>query len=320
MTHYPVNTTSNMIPHSELGYVLDPQLSDVDANGFRNAEILTQADIVAIGDSHTQGFNALAQESWPHLLGQQVNQTVYNMGVGGYGPLQYDVLVTEALKLNPKQVVIGLYLGNDLGDVARGIRQRNSQLEIDNSFRRSVTCKTATGCVLSQIVKRSELGRPHGFMIAHPTNPTFVADSRVQFLCADMDVTVPSIATAFGETVNLLSSASKRCSAAGAQLTVLLIPTRESVYSHSQHVDQKTLPDALKQLDQKETSLRNRFQAVLQQQGVSAVDLLPSLTVAMDSGKELYSAHDEGHPLSEGYRVYASVAAATIHARQSLTN
>lgn len=68
VTDFPVNTASNMIPHPQLGYVLDPRLDDVDANGFRNADVLQQADIVAIGDSQTQGFNAAAEGSWPQLL------------------------------------------------------------------------------------------------------------------------------------------------------------------------------------------------------------------------------------------------------------
>lgn len=319
-TQYPVHATSNKIPHPDLGYVLDPHLSDVDANGFRNAHVLSQADIVAIGDSHTQGFNASSQESWPQLLGQQVSQTVYNMGVGGYGPLQYDLLVTEALKLKPKQIIIGLYLGNDLGDVARGIRQRHSQHEIENEFRHTVICKTATGCALHQIIKRSKFGRSPGFRVMHESNPTFVADDRVRFLSDDMDLTAPKIATAFGKTVSVLSLAQQRCSAAGVQLLVLQIPTRESVYGHSQQVNADTFPNELKQLVQRETDLRNRLQASLQQQGIKAVDLLASLASAMDLGERVYSAHDEGHPLGGGYRVYASVVAAAIHAGHPVTN
>ena len=89
LTPYPVNLQSNMVPHLQLGYVLDPEMADVDVNGFRNAEVPQEVDIVTIGDSHTQGFNVTSDQSWPGQLARQLNQSVYNMGVGGYGPLQY---------------------------------------------------------------------------------------------------------------------------------------------------------------------------------------------------------------------------------------
>ena len=46
-THYPVNTSSNVVPHPDLGYVLAPSLSDVDDNGFRNASVPATVDVVA---------------------------------------------------------------------------------------------------------------------------------------------------------------------------------------------------------------------------------------------------------------------------------
>jgi len=311
-THYPVNTESNMIPHSALGYVLDPDLNDVDASGFRNVEIATQADIVAIGDSHTQGMNAAVAEAWPQLLGQQLNQTVYNMGIGGYGPLHYDILISEALKLQPKQIVVGLYLGNDLGDVTRGIRQRHSEREIDNSFRHTLKYHTATGSAIHQLVRRSRIGRPAGFEISHTIHPTFVADERVRRLSSEMDVSDPKISAALQQATQILASANQRCEAAGVRLTVLLIPTRESAYSHSELSGTDSWPDALRQMVQREADLRGRLQTALQQQQIHQVDLLPLLTAAVDSETRVYAAHDEGHPKPAGYQLYASAVAGAI--------
>ena len=306
MTHFPVNTTSNMVPHPELGYVLDPKLEDVDANGFRNAEALTQAEIVTIGDSHTQGFSALASEAWPQVLGTTSGQTVYNMGVGGYGPLHYALLVEEALKLNPKRIVIGLYIGNDLGDAARGIQKRHSEAEVDNSFRHTIKFHTATGSALNQLVKRSRFGRQVGFEIPHATHPTHISHQRIRSFNGDMDLTDPPIAAAFGTTVQMLARAQQTCAAAGVRLTVLLIPTRESAYSQNPHSGQNSWPNELQQMVQRETDLRSRLQATLQQQQIEHIDLLPSLAAALDSEAPIYAAHDEGHPLAEGYRVYAA--------------
>jgi len=318
VTNFPVNTTSNMIPHPELGYVLDPQLNDIDANGFRNAAVLPQVDVVAIGDSHTQGFNAATAEAWPQRLAEQSGQSVYNMGVGGYGPLQYGVLVDQALQLQPKQIIVGLYLGNDLGDVSRGIQERHSEREIENSFRHAIKYRSATGSALHQALRHSKLGRPIGFEISHPTNPTFVADQRVQFLSSDMDLTDPPIRSALQTTLQMLASANEKCSARGVTFTVLLIPTRESVFSHSQQTIRAAFPDGLLRLAQRESELRDRMQSALTELGIAFRDVLPSLVSAIDSGIVVYSAYDEGHPLAAGYRVYASLvdrpSNAAIHA------
>lgn len=42
-----------------------------------------------------------------------------NAGVGGYGPCEYEQVLNELLVLYPKIVVLGLYLGNDIGDAYR---------------------------------------------------------------------------------------------------------------------------------------------------------------------------------------------------------
>jgi len=89
---------------------------DYDSRGFRNPKAIDQAAIVAIGDSQTEGNNALSSEAWPHVLARLATTTAYSMAIGGYGPVQYAALAPEALALNPSLVIVGLYLGNDLTD------------------------------------------------------------------------------------------------------------------------------------------------------------------------------------------------------------
>lgn len=93
-----------------------PNAPGHDANGFRNDKVPANAEIVALGDSQTWGINADRSEAWPQVLGKISKRTVYNMGFGGYGPVQYWVLTDKALSLSPKVIVIGIYLGNDLYD------------------------------------------------------------------------------------------------------------------------------------------------------------------------------------------------------------
>jgi len=111
-TPYP----SYRVEHEKLGFVMNPNISEIDENGFRNKK-LTSVDIVALGDSHTYGYNVSSDNSWPKLLGRKLKKNVYNFGVGGYGILQYQYLLSKAIELNPKVILLGLYLANDLNDI-----------------------------------------------------------------------------------------------------------------------------------------------------------------------------------------------------------
>lgn len=106
----------SMVSDPALGNKILPNSPGHDANGFRNASVPAQADLVALGDSQTWGVNVQTAEAWPQQLGKLSGRSVYNMGVGGYGPIQYWILTDKAIGLSPKVIVVGLYFGNDLYD------------------------------------------------------------------------------------------------------------------------------------------------------------------------------------------------------------
>ena len=104
----------SMVKHEILGSVVEQKAAGFDKWGFRNRSVPKQADIVAIGDSHTYGNTARMVDSWPYVLGRLAGKSVYNMGLGGYGPNQYYYLFdTKALALKPKIILCGLYMGDD---------------------------------------------------------------------------------------------------------------------------------------------------------------------------------------------------------------
>ena len=107
---------SETLPDPVLGVRLNPNYPSHDRDGFRNAEVLQQADIVAIGDSQTYGANILLKYAWPQQLAALSGRSVYNMSVGGYGPVHYLLLTPRALAKHPSWVITGLYDGNDLFD------------------------------------------------------------------------------------------------------------------------------------------------------------------------------------------------------------
>ncbi len=108
-----------LVPDPELGNRLAPNIVGLDSNGFRNDVVLARADIVAIGDSQTWGVNADRQDTWPQQLAKLSGRSVYNMSLGGYGPVQYWVLTDRAQKFSPRIIIVGLYFGNDFYDTYR---------------------------------------------------------------------------------------------------------------------------------------------------------------------------------------------------------
>lgn len=93
-----------------------PHVAGQDARGWRNPSVLSRADIVVLGDSQTWGSNAQVSETWTSVLGSLSGLRVYNMAMGGYGPVQYMALLDEAMTLKPGTIVAGLYFGNDIWD------------------------------------------------------------------------------------------------------------------------------------------------------------------------------------------------------------
>lgn len=105
-----------LLKDSRLGQRVAPNAKGHDANGFRNDSVPARAEIVALGDSQTWGIDAERAEAWPQQLSKMSGRSVYNMGLGGYGPVQYWALTEKALSLSPKVIVVGVYMGNDLYD------------------------------------------------------------------------------------------------------------------------------------------------------------------------------------------------------------
>ncbi|MDP6709294.1 MAG: hypothetical protein QF893_23390 [Alphaproteobacteria bacterium] len=106
----------SVIPDPVLGVRGDPDYPGHDARGFRNARALAQADIVALGDSHTYGGRIRRDEAWPALLATALGQSVYSMSHGSYGATHAAHNLDAALALRPKKVLFGLYFGNDFFD------------------------------------------------------------------------------------------------------------------------------------------------------------------------------------------------------------
>jgi len=85
-----------------------------DKIGFKNIEFVSKqekVDIVALGNSFTEGMGVSIDKTWPSILTEN-GYLSYNLGVQGYAPIQLEgSLKKYGLKLKPKYVIIGYYSG-----------------------------------------------------------------------------------------------------------------------------------------------------------------------------------------------------------------
>ena len=101
-------------PDAPPGYPAIPLRLSTDANGFRNLNMQTQYDILAVGDSFVAGSNVSDDQTWSALLAQATGRSVYNLGVGGSGPpTYYSNFVYFGLNLKPRVALFMIYEGND---------------------------------------------------------------------------------------------------------------------------------------------------------------------------------------------------------------
>ena len=104
------------LPDDRLGRRPNPALPGHDAEGWRNPVALSEADVVALGDSQTYGDEVARENAWPLVVGKMLGVPAYNMGLSGYGPVAHYLLAPEAIDRQPKFLLVGIYSGNDFVD------------------------------------------------------------------------------------------------------------------------------------------------------------------------------------------------------------
>lgn len=115
-----VPRTARSYPSTPMGYPPVDIILTTDHRGYRNLTQLEQYDILAVGDSMTEGSFVSDEQVWPVLLGRKLIRTVYNLGMGGADPNGYlNAFQAFGLQLKPKTAIFMVYEGNDLRGVER---------------------------------------------------------------------------------------------------------------------------------------------------------------------------------------------------------
>jgi hypothetical protein len=88
-----------------------------DHQGFRNGRDMDRADLVFIGDSYTEAGNISEANTFPQLVGHQLNLTTRNLGRASYSVQpELTVLLKYGLPCRPQAVVWQICEGNDLDE------------------------------------------------------------------------------------------------------------------------------------------------------------------------------------------------------------
>jgi hypothetical protein len=314
-----------------LAHKIDPGQAGHDDWGYRNPGVPDQVDILAIGDSMTYGLMAKMRETWPYALGEVTGKSVYNAGMGGYGPLQYmHVLKTRAPALQPDQVIVMLYPGNDLmdsynlaysfehwADYRPGAGPEEDiapNVFIDPNYNpgpiRLIRDWLAQNSVFYRLVlqlpvfdsvrQREALGGT-AIEITHQDAPVVLDPARRLAL---VDMTDPRMTEAFAITTRALGELAAYTRENDIALHVILMPVREQLFLD-------LLPDTL-DASQKETfarlddslkTIEAQFAAFFQSEGIAWTNLRPVLEAAL-SEQAIFPSTD-GHPNAAGYTVIA---------------
>ena len=90
-----------------------------DHRGFRNDIDMDQADVVVVGDSYVESPMLPGSSLLTTQLSHQLQTSVANLGISGYGPEQELVVLKRyALNLQPKTIVWVFFEGNDFYQLA----------------------------------------------------------------------------------------------------------------------------------------------------------------------------------------------------------
>lgn len=319
--------------HAELNHRISPYSAGHDLLGFRNESVRERAPIIAIGDSMTYGVAASHSDAWPMQLGRLLEMPVYNMALGGYGPVHYQYLLTElGLAMQPELVIVGLYFGNDLMDAynlvysneswthlrrpdsadgvaAEGFIDLPPEVKLFGGLRNwlarhSVIYRVVTQSAFANPVRRAEVANAHAdvFRIDVPGGITFLTPGLRR---AALDLADAKVQEGLSLTTQALAQIANLCSLHHVDLLVLLIPTKERVYSDRVLQGGGDLANSsFQDLVAFEEHVKRQIRAQLESSNVPYIDLLEPLRAAAELNA-IYPEND-GHPNALGYSIIAS--------------
>jgi len=325
-----------------LGMTIAPDSPGFDKWGFRNPGVPESVDVLALGDSHTYGNTAKMDEAWPSVVHRQTGLTVYNMGLGGYGPNQYyQLLTTRGVSLHPKRVGLGLYMGEDFENAfstTYGLYHwaslrtgRWDKVEADiwgdeeapGRFKILRNWLSRNSVIYRLVVHGPALRRLKGSLqtklanvTADPSVTTFdSADGTIHEafrpirIAAGLDQERAEVKEGMRLTFHFLQEMDLACRRSGCSFSVVIIPTKETVFaSYLQSDPQLNLKDVINAVITNEQIATTVLEKFLDDAGIPYVVTLPALRERV-SEQLYYRGPADMHPGPNGYKVIGETVA-----------
>ncbi len=304
-TRYTGTVTGNLVASgipSPIPYAVDVAY---DRYGFRNDEDLTQADVVAIGDSFVEGAETAQTQTVVAELGRQLGVTVANLGQSNYGPQQELVVLRRyGVPLAPRVVVWFFFGGNDLRDVDTYERQRRDLA--GNSTRRPLRKRWFARNALKVLSEWTTPRRQQPSDNVRRRRVTYTnADGQTETLYLDANEG-PWGPHQWEVATKTLRAAQDVTQRIGAQLLVVYIPRKFRVYKGFVHSE----PDSVTRSWQ-----LNNLPDVLAEwsvdHGIEFLDATVPLRAAVAQGESVYLP-DDVHWNAAGHRVVGAAVSRRI--------
>ncbi|ANM29950.1 hypothetical protein ABI59_10765 [Acidobacteria bacterium Mor1] len=308
---------------------------ETDADGFRNSQPVPDPEVVFIGDSFTEAGNLPIEETFPHLIAEQLGKRGRNLGRAGYSPpTELIVLKRHGIDPAPDLILWQIAESNDLNEARdyRGWIQQGKPPFIKQDREGSLTRKESwqlrspTFKLFAPLRSRRpwEQG-PEGTMLGadgerYPMRMLFMPEANL----------APPNHPGFGESVNALVEGKALADAAGARLLVFMLPMKFRAVAPSVTFNEFSVPRleniGLREADGWDPPRRNRFGTWLaeacRQNGIPFVDMTEELRQGAAAGEIVYQPFDthlapEGHErvtrrlVAEARALLASPPAAT---------
>jgi hypothetical protein len=222
----------------------DVELRTDDA-GFCNDAAPAQCDIVATGDSYVAQSPVPREDYWPVIAARQLSMSLYNLGVGGYGPQQeLGVLKRYGLPKNPKYVLWGFFEGNDIRDAVNFWEYEKSGvswLEFNGVSKMKFPYTRPTVRLMMFLVKALGMtpSGPKSTSVPYPAPLGLkaggverpVSFERGAFRTLTLSRGQLMDSAGWTETTKALREARESCLAKGAKLIVVFLPDKFSVFA-----------------------------------------------------------------------------------------
>lgn len=340
--HFIFNPVDYLAPDRKedpiLKYKILPGSGGHDEWGFRNKSVPDKVSIVTIGDSQTYGYNATAANSYPYQLAKQLNTSVYNLSLGGYGPVQYEHLLNEyALKLHPEHVITGLYFGNDIADAFicsysldhwKHLRLKDDSNKSNNQIQQfndvellnkkevglsgSIRHWLAGNSILYQMLTKIVFRNLGSAKLNDNGEGVFFENEKMKLIKTltpksrfeNLDTSDFAIKEGLRITINRLTTMAKTCREKNIKFSVLFIPTAEYVYSdhYETSVKKHHLP-LLQKLIAAEMHARTIIGDSLEAANVPVIDGGKIMKEKLHLMPDMYLPGPDGHPTASGYQL-----------------